>query len=201
MKIDTLIFDLGGVLMQHNIQGSVDAFLTLMGEEAMQTILGLRTDGEGQTGTLMEKYEKGDITTKYFIDTILKHSRPGTTPQEIRSAWITMHAGIPQQRIDYLKQLKQNGFRMYLLSNNNELHWRDVLSTYPLAEIFDGMFASHELHCCKPDKKIFCEVTKIIKSDPQATIFIDDLEANRRIAEQTIGWRTCASIEELKGLL
>lgn len=199
--MNTLVFDLGGVLMKHNMQGCISAFISLMGEDNMHKVLGLLTNGEGVPGSLMDKYEQGVVSTDFFIAEILKHSVHGATADDVRKAWITMHGGIPEERLDFLQTLRTKGYRMYLLSNNNDIHWRDVLAKYPLDGLFDGMFASHIMHLCKPDKRMFEEVFAVIGGNPAETVFIDDLEANRRAAQEAVGWNTCASLDELKELL
>ncbi|MBQ9338997.1 MAG: HAD hydrolase-like protein [Paludibacteraceae bacterium] len=196
--IDTIVFDLGGVLMTHNMRGCIDAFLSLMGKEAMTNVLGLGTDGEGAEGTLMEKYELGNISTDDFINGILCYCKTGTTFDDVKKAWITMHGEIPADRLDYLRELKHNNYRLFMLSNNNELHWADVMTKYHLDKYFDKMFASHIMHCSKPSRLLFEEVAKQIGVESDRVIFIDDLLANRQMAQEAVGWRTCDSVETLK---
>ena len=200
-RFDTIVFDLGGVLMTHNMQGCIKAFVELMGEDNMHHVLGLGSDGEGVEGTLMERYECGNISTQDFVSEILRYSREGATAEDVKSAWITMHGGISKERLEYLTQLKNSGYRLFLLSNNNELHWNDVLTKYHLEKYFDKLFASHIIHCSKPCRRIFEEVAAAIGSNAVQTVFIDDLKANRLMAEETVGWHTCESIEALKTLL
>ena len=47
----------------------------------------------------------------------------------------------------------------------------------------------------KPSKTFFLHVDNAI--DDGQTIFVDDMEANRLAAQQSVGWQACASIEEL----
>ena len=200
-KFDTIIFDLGGVLMNLNIKRCIASFEALMGEETTRHILGMDTDGEGVAETLMQKYEAGLVTTDEFIGEILKYCKEGTTPQQVTEAWISMHDGIPQERIGYLRKLHDEGYRICLLSNNNDIHWNDVCEKYDIGDCFDHVFLSHILHCSKPDEKIFRHVCSVVNSNPRHTVYIDDLEANRKAASRIAGWRTCADIEQLKDLL
>ena len=171
-----------------------------MGRENMNKVLGLGSDGEGAEGTLMELYERGDISTDEFVSRILQYCKKGSTEADVKEAWITMHGGIPSDRLEYLDYLKSKGLRLFLLSNNNELHWNDVHIKYHIDKYFDATFASHLLHCSKPSERIFREVAKVVGVDADRTMFVDDLLANRQMAEQTVGWHTCESIEALKQL-
>ena len=69
-----IILDLGGVLMRHNMPECLARFERLLGKEQMAQVLGLQSNAEGTLDSLVDKYEKGDISTDTFEDTILAHS-------------------------------------------------------------------------------------------------------------------------------
>ena len=85
-----------------------------------------------------------------------------------------------------------------LLSNSNELHWDPIWEQYRLGDYFDAVFASHQLHMAKPHREIYEYVAREAQIDAARTIYVDDLEKNRKAGEQFAGWQTVASIEELK---
>lgn len=193
----TIILDMGGVLMQHNMPECIARFTAILGEEKMKTILGLAPNGEGTADSLMEQYERGDISTDYFVDTILEQAKQGTTREEVIAAWNTMHGGIPAERLQHIQQWKDAGHRLFLLSNNNELHWEDIFSHYDMS-MFEHCFASHLLHISKPDPRIY----KVVDSQLRAWKyeppfhFVDDIAINRETAEQ-LGWKTYENIYEV----
>lgn len=187
---------MGGVLMQHNIPGCIDRLQQLTGENFPR--LGLDDKGEG-TG-LMEQFEKGLVSLDRFLKQVLTLCRPGTTREQVLDAWVTIHAGIPADRMEYLRELKQQGYHLYLLSNNNDACWQDILDHYDMS-VFDDVFLSHVLHMVKPNPALFEYVQQKLNLDVEQTVFVDDLEANRLAAEQTVGWHTVASVDELKPFL
>ena len=193
----TIILDMGGVLMQHNMPECIARFTAILGEEKMKTILGLAANGEGTDDSLMEQYERGDISTDYFVDTILEQAKQGTTREEVIAAWNTMHGGIPAERLQHIQQWKDAGHRLFLLSNNNELHWEDIFSHYDMS-MFEHCFASHLLHISKPDPRIYKVVDNQLrtwKCEPPFH-FVDDIAINRETAEQ-LGWQTYENIYEV----
>lgn len=193
----TIILDMGGVLMQHNMPECIARFTAILGEEKMKTILGLAANGEGTADSLMEQYERGDISTDYFVDTILEQAKQGTTREEVIAAWNTMHGGIPAERLQHIQQWKDAGHRLFLLSNNNELHWEDIFSHYDMS-MFEHCFASHLLHISKPDPRIYKVVDNQLrtwKCEPPFH-FVDDIAINRETAEQ-LGWQTYENIYEV----
>ena len=194
----TIILDMGGVLMLHNMPECIARFTAIIGEEKMQTMLGLATNGEGNADSLMEQYERGDVSTDYFVNTILEHAKEGTTCEEVIAAWNAMHGGIPAERLLHIQQWKDAGHRLFLLSNNNELHWEHILSQYDMS-MMEHCFASHLMHMSKPDSRIYETVDKQLREwgCEQPFHFVDDIEINREAAEQ-LGWKTYETIYEVK---
>ena len=204
MEKDTIVFDLGGVIINLNVPRCVANFKRLMPEEYIRTVLGIDDEGEGvvavsaATKQLMHDFEYGNISTDTFLKTLQEYCHPGTTVEQVRAAWMSMLDELPQERLDYIRSLRERGFRTILLSNSNELHWNPIWEQYQLGNYFDAVFASQNLHMAKPNKEIFDHVVREAKVDSAKTIYVDDLEKNRKAGEQFAGWQTVSSIEELK---
>ena len=194
----TIILDMGGVLMNHNMPECIARFTDILGEEKMKTILGLGSNGEGTSDSLMEKYERGEISTDVFIASIMEHAQRPTNREEIIAAWNAMHGGIPEERLQLIRLWKDAGHRLFLLSNNNELHWEHILSQYEMS-MFEYCFASHLIHKSKPDPKIYQEVDNQLheRKCEQPFHFVDDIAINREKGED-IGWKTHETIYELE---
>lgn len=193
----TIILDMGGVLMLHNMPECIARFTDILGEEKMKTILGLASNGEGIGDSLMEQYERGEISTDAFIDGIMLHAQRPTTRKEVIAAWNAMHGGIPEERLQLILSWKDAGHRLFLLSNNNELHWEHILSQYDMS-MFEHCFASHLMHMSKPDPRIYEAVDEQLRAwncEPPFH-FVDDIAINRKAAEQ-LGWKTYETIYEV----
>ena len=193
----TIILDMGGVLMNHNMPECIARFTDILGEEQMKTILGLATNGEGTSDSLMEQYERGDISTDAFIEGIMQHAQRPTSREEVIAAWNAMHGGIPAERLQHIQQWKDAGHRLFLLSNNNDLHWEHILSQYNMS-MFEHCFASHLMHMSKPDPRIYESVDNQLRKW-QCELpfhFVDDIAINRETAE-ALGWKTYETIYEM----
>ena len=205
MEKNTIVFDLGGVIINLNVPRCVANFKQLMTEENVRNVLGIDDDGEGvvavsaATKQLMHDYEYGNISTDEFLHTLQEYCFEGTTIDQIRAAWLSMLDELPQERLDYIASLRERGYRTILLSNSNELHWDPIWQQYNLGSYFDAVFASHHLHMAKPNKEIFDHVVK--EANVLDALYVDDLEKNRKAGETFAGWQTCASIDELKTLI
>lgn len=209
-----IIFDLGGVLINLNVPRCIQAFSDLIGEENVRNIMGMNKDGEGITSVsiasrqLMKDFERGLVTTDEFIAAILQYAPSGTTSDQIREAWFAMLEDLPQERLDYLAQLRQQGYRLYLLSNGNDLHWTYIDKRYHVSSYFEQVFLSQVMHCAKPEEEIFRRVQEAVTEDsPQTAVeqqpifFIDDLLQNRQAAEHFVSWRTFPDIPSLQQFL
>ncbi|MCQ2312223.1 MAG: HAD family phosphatase [Paludibacteraceae bacterium] len=132
--------------------------------------------GAGESG-LVAKYQVGEISTDEFINAILTICKPGTTRQDVIDAWMAMLVGIPEARKQKLLELHKAGYKLYVLSNINELHveWtKEQLKDIP----FEQMFFSNEIHLAKPDVRCYEMVIRETGIKPEETLYIDDLPAN-----------------------
>ena len=189
--VKNILFDLGNVLIDVDIRKTLRAFGTLRAgigdrledgasayrEEARNTII---TAGDllgaGESG-LVAKYQVGEISTDDFVDEILSICKPGTTRQDVIDAWMAMLVGIPEARKQKLLELHKAGYKLYVLSNINELHvdWtKEQLEDIP----FEQMFFSNEIHLAKPDVRCYEMVIRETGIKPEETLYIDDLPAN-----------------------
>ncbi|MBQ3673914.1 MAG: HAD-IA family hydrolase [Paludibacteraceae bacterium] len=200
----TVVFDLGGVIIDLNVPRCVANFKRLMGEENVRNVLGIDDEGEGvvavsaATRQLMHDYEYGNISTDEFLETLVSYCAEGTTAAEVRESWMSMLGELQQEKLDYIAGLRKAGYKTYLLSNSNQMHWDPIYEQYHLERYFDGIFASHHLHIAKPSQAIFEHVIRETGLDSTQTVYVDDLEKNRAAANKFVGWQTCASIEELR---
>ena len=204
---NTVVFDLGGVLIDLNVPRCVANFKRLMGERNVRKVLGIDDEGEGvvavsaATLQLMHDYEYGNISTDVFVNTLLRYCYPGTTVGQVRSAWMSMLDELPRRKLNYILRLRREGYRTILLSNSNQMHWDPIFEQFHLDRYFDHIFASHHLHMAKPNREIFDHVVREAHIDCPHTVYVDDLEKNRAAGERYEGWKTCASVDELKDIL
>jgi putative hydrolase of the HAD superfamily len=172
-KIDAIIFDLGGVIINLDYNRTSQAF-----EE-----LGLSNFKEVYSqfaqNSLFDDFETGKISAPHFINKLLPILPKSTSPNQVVAAWNAMILDFPKQKIALLSELK-NKYRVFLLSNTNEIHmvkvkreWKKV-SEYPMEDYFETIFLSHEMGMRKPDPEIFSTVCEREGLNPAKTLFIDD---------------------------
>lgn len=149
---------------------------------------------------VLEQYGLGLISTDDFLSAI-RPLLPEKTDTELIALWNSLHGGIPDERLDLLERIHEH-IPCFILSNNNDLHWRDVEDRYPrLLTLVDGLILSHRIHLRKPDDSIYDFADDFVKRwhtehsltyQPTEVLFVDDLAANTEAAARH-GWQTCNS--------
>lgn len=177
-KFKNIIFDLGGVVIDI-VRDNAVAALDALGIQDAATLLG----EYAQKGAFL-KLETGEITSSEFFDTLLPLCAPGTANTDIRDAFEKFLVGIPEERLEALRSLREAGYRLFVLSNTNPVmynHWIDRhfrQEGLSINDYFDGIVVSFQERTCKPDPEIFRHVVKRYHLDPSETLMLDDSEAN-----------------------
>ena len=78
---------------------------------------------------------------------------------------------------ELIKELKGNGYKIYLLSNATPRFF-DRFLDIPAFQYFDGLFISALYKLLKPNREIYEAFCNKFSLDPTECFFIDDLEAN-----------------------
>lgn len=172
-SIRNLIFDFGNVLLNIDPKRSSEAFRQL-GVKDETDFFGSRSSLE-----LMVEFERGQVSPEEFRNTVLRSLQPGITPEQVDAAWNALLLDFPPRRVELLKQLR-NHYRIYLLSNSNQIHYVSYTAAFmrnygfPLTELFDKMWFSQQIGLSKPDPEIFRYVLNEGWLHPEETLFIDD---------------------------
>lgn len=183
--IKNIIFDLGGVILNIAPERTVEAFAAL----GLENPLGER--GWFYHHDLFYLLEQGTSSPEEFRDNVRRLLNRDIPDSAIDHAWCAMILDIPADRVEYLKSLKKQ-FRIFLLSNTNEIHrqqyFRDFQSAYGFifSELFEQDYYSHQMGMRKPDLDIFKQVLQNHELTPEETLFIDDSEVNIKAAS-TLG--------------
>ncbi|MCB9188653.1 MAG: HAD family phosphatase [Flavobacteriales bacterium] len=171
--IKNIVFDLGGVILNIDYHLTSKAFEEL-GVRSFDDIYSQRN----QTN-LFDLLETGKIGSEKFVQELTTYV-PKASENEIIDAWNAMLMDLPANRIELLMKLKDN-YRIFLLSNTNEIHEnafrKTILSSYGkdvFEEIFEKVYLSHRIGLRKPNGDCFQFVLDSNELKPSETLFIDD---------------------------
>lgn len=173
-KLESIIFDLGGVLLNLDYSLTIKAFEKLGIKDAENHF-----SQKSQT-SFFDDFEKGKIPASKFRNEIRKTLVNPISDTEIDRAWNSLLLDFPPERFDLLKSLS-NKYRIFLLSNTNEIHmaWfkkyiNQLFGENVFFNLFEIAYLSNEMGMRKPDKEIFEFVTSENNLNPETTLFIDD---------------------------
>jgi putative hydrolase of the HAD superfamily len=68
-------------------------------------------------------------------------------------------------------------YRLGLLSNTNELHFRRHIRNEPVFPLFDAVTLSYEIGALKPEPAIYRDALGKLSLPSEECVFIDDIEA------------------------
>jgi len=167
-KIDTIIFDLGGVLIDWNPDYLFDSIFTSPEEKKFffeqvctpdwneEQDAG-RSIEEG-TNLLIQQYPDHEANIRLFYD-----------------QWEQMLNGPIQETVDIFKALKDtNQFKFYALTNWSAELFPVALNKYDFLHWFDGRVVSGEEKTRKPYKDIYQTIINRYNLTPATTLFTDD---------------------------
>lgn len=103
---------------------------------------------------------------------------------------------------NYIKKLRQKGYKIYLLTNITKDSYYYINDTINIDSTFDGGVYSYQEHLIKPDVKIYTLLLEKYNLSKEETIFFDDKEKNI-IAAQALGIKAIlfTSITDIEGAL
>ena len=194
-KITTIIFDLGGVLIDwnpeyvyrdvfHGDQDKVDWFLNNIctSKWNVQQDAG-RTLREG-TDILVNQYPQYENWIRIFYD-----------------RWEEMLGGPIQETVDLLSKLKsENKYRLLALTNWSGELFPVAMERYAYLKYFEGIVVSGDEQTAKPFPKIYEILIERHQLSPESCVFIDDnfdnVVAARKIGIHGIHYKSTLQLKE-----
>jgi putative hydrolase of the HAD superfamily len=179
-EIEAVVCDFGGVLTTPLLS----SFVAVQDEigispEALGKAMRRITEEEGENP--LYGLERGEIAEVDFLERLNDGLEPllGHRPELHRFREVYFEALHPNQpMIELMQELRAEGKRMALLTNNVrewEPVWRPML---PVDEIFETVVDSGFVGCRKPEARIYELTLERLALPAAACLFVDDLLPN-----------------------
>lgn len=168
--IKNVIFDIGRVLIEFEweqyLRGLFDAQTAKIVSDAMW--------GTEAWNELDRNVLSMDEVMALFIANAPDYA------EQIREAVRKMGgcAGMKPYAIDWVKELKSKGYRVYYLSNYFEYLMRERPDVLEFTNYMDGGIFSWQEHIIKPDPEIYRRLMQRYQLKPEECVFIDDSPKN-----------------------
>lgn len=168
-KIKAVIFDLGNVLVNYDVQKAARRFSKAGG------ISQLRIWAHFFLSQFEQAYTRGEISTREFYREATKVFKKPVSYKIFKRYWNDIFWENPGME-KLLIRIKKH-YPLFLISNTNALHYTHLKKEFKLLRHFNRKFPSHEVGARKPDIKIYRRVLKKIGYQPRETVFIDDMKS------------------------
>ena len=200
MKIKNVVLDLGGIIISLDYNEMFRQFSELLDMEVN------KDNVFDIIGDDLYKIEKNEVSIEGFIWKIQSIKGGNVDPGKIIKAFNSILLNVRPEIFPLLKELKKK-YKLFLLSNTNEIHVRKFLidklekahniRNEDWQAFFDTVYYSHDLGMRKPDHEIYHKVIELESLKPSETIFIDDTIENVTAAIEC-GWHSVQHDPTLK---
>lgn len=165
--INTVIFDLGGVLVDfHPYDGMRKIGFSEDTIEAFKNNIFL--------AGIWEQCDKIAYSNEE-IRKLYKENLPGFEA-EVDKFWdnITVVTSVKSYTDSWLDNLKNKGIKLFVLSNYGKCSFEKNSKTYPFLSKMDGMVISYEIEEIKPEPQIYEYLLNKYNIDRKHAVFLDD---------------------------
>ena len=188
-EIKSIIFDLGGVILNLNYSKTEDEFKKI-------GVLNFKEFYSQKKQTLLfDDFEKGKIKPEEFISSFKESENLKIKEIDFINAWNAMLLEIPIEKLQFIDGLKKD-YKIILLSNTNEIHikkFEDDLKKNNMLEqfykCFDKIYYSSRMGKRKPEENCFNQVLEENGLIAENTLFIDDsvqhIEGAKKVGVKT----------------
>ena len=169
--IDTIVFDIGNVLLDFDY---MKCFRSLFDEETAQTIANISV----RKLDVWLEMDRGVLSYDQAVDLVIQGAPH--LEKEIRLAVRELYKRVEAYpySVQWVKSLKERGYRVYILSNYGEKPFADSVSRMPFLQYVDGQMLSCQVQEVKPSAAIYQALCDRFHIDPTKAVFIDDSPLN-----------------------
>ena len=172
--IDTVIFDIGNVLTEWHWR---DSFTQMFGEALVEPLADAPVRSPGWS-----ELDRGALSEDGIVDLLTQNA-----PQYANEIARIVHechdfVTVFPYAADWLKGLKEAGYKVYILSNFSEFGYNRAKPRFDFLKYADGALISYEIKEVKPDRVIYEAICERYGIVPENAVFLDDKEENTEAA-------------------
>ena len=170
--IKNIVFDMGNVLIEYNPDEIMKKYKIVDQTEKEQVLKVVFNSVE------WVQTDRGTISDDEAL-VKFKRGLPENIHTRLEEMFKYWHENRPiiEGMSDIIKSLKDNGYKLYLLSNASQ-RYHEIRKYLPEIDLFEGEFVSSDWHINKPDLQIFKTFCTYHGVAPRECFFIDDSPAN-----------------------
>lgn len=168
--IKNIVFDMGGVLIDFNPEKTLNTYFSKeTADIALKEIF---------RSNLWRERDRGTVTSDEIMD-LVGDKIPKKDYEKVSEMTHNLFPYMKPfpQMYDFIVELKEKGYKIYLLSNASTDFYENK-DTIPALSLFDGMLVSSDWKLLKPEREIYEKLYSLFNLNPEECIFIDDVQEN-----------------------
>lgn len=167
-NVTTLLFDLGGVLIE---LGPVSEFM------ASPSMSPTEIWQHWSHSPSVRQYDAGQCSDLSFARNMIDEFDLRVSPDAFLAAFSAWPKGSVPGALELLERLGEE-YHLACLSNTNNAHFEALLGSEPIMRQFDSLFLSYQTGLLKPDAEAFRDVLQKLQLAPSEVLFFDDNALN-----------------------
>ena len=192
MPIRTVLFDMGNVIVSFSHERMFEQIGEVCGRPSDEVKEFLASTA------LANRFETGKVDAKGFHREMEEWAKqPVDSAELIRAGADIFWLDTPMP--DVIKQIREQGIRLVLLSNTSSTHIDMVREKWSVLDDFDDLVLSYEVGAMKPDRAIYEAALAKIQCDPSECFYTDDIapyvEAGRAVGLQAEIFRDVRTLQ------
>ncbi len=177
-NIDTIIFDLGGVLVDWNPDY---VYRTIFNDEKEMRAF----YNEVCTSDWNDEQDAGRSIKEATEELVAKFPHQEQNIRAYYGRWEEMLKGPIDATVDILRELKEKGnYKLYALTNWSAETFPVALKRFEFLQWFDGRLVSGEERMRKPFKEIYELIIDRFDINPKTSVYIDDNVRNLPVPKE-----------------
>ena len=168
-KYRTIVFDLGNTVIRFDHAISARKIATLFNIDSKK-IYDTFFDSE-----ITRAFDRGRISPRQFHAEASKALGVRLPYKDFTKIWSDIFWE-DEDAAALVRELKSSGYRLFLLSNINRLHFEYIEEKFDIIKAFDELILSYMIGAIKPEPAIYEDVIKRAGGDKSKILYIDDRE-------------------------
>jgi epoxide hydrolase-like predicted phosphatase len=178
--IKAVLFDIGGVLFADPMRSLVRHIAEITGAD-YNTV-------KNAMWTKWGMYKENRVSADEFWQAGLDKIGASMDIDELKKKSCEMIKEIGNV-LSLVKKLKEEGYKLGIISNNTKEWFEYEIKEFKLDEIFDSVALSCDAQVSKPNERLYKSCIEKINLKPEECVYIDDKDKNLKPAEK-LGMRT-----------
>jgi putative hydrolase of the HAD superfamily len=196
--IEVIFFDLGNVILPFNNYQIAEKLCRFSQKEEFQEpgkVFSYLFDLENG---VINDFDRGRVSPSEFFRSTKKYLGLSIAFEKFIPIWTDIFT--ENLEVSGIILSLKGSKRLGLLSNTDPLHFKYIVSTFPIVSVFDKWVLSYEVGFKKPDARIFRRAMEWASVEPEKILFIDDtkghVEAAVSLGMQGIHFHSSQQLKE-----